>query len=242
MNPKAYIEMARTEDSHWWFVGRRGIAYDAIARLNLPLRAQILEVGSGTGGNFTLLEQWGTVTAIEMNPIAREISLEKKSADTQVLCGKCPDGMPATGARYDLICLFDVLEHIEDEVAALRHLLGLLAPGGRLLMTVPAYAWLWSSHDVYLHHFRRYDIGLLSRSISAAGGTLCYCTYFNTILLPVVAFVRFLGRILRVRKTLGTALPSPPVNVFLSILMRFERMLLRVTRFPCGTSILAIVK
>lgn len=242
MNPQAYIEMARVEDLHWWFVARRRIACKAIVRLNIPPHAQILEVGSGTGGNFALLERWGTVTAIEMDAIAYELSLEKKSVETQVFLGKCPDCMPAAVTRYDLICLFDVLEHIEDDVAALRYLLGLLAPGGRLLITVPAYAWLWSSHDVYLHHFRRYTDSSLSRTITSAGGSLCYKTYFNAILLPLVVFVRFLGRLFGVKKTLGTALPCWPLNYSLSIIMSIERMLLRFSRLPCGTSIMAVVK
>jgi SAM-dependent methyltransferase len=233
--------MARVEDAHWWFVSRRRVARSVITGLNLPPRAKILEVGSGTGGNLALLESWGNVHAIEMDGGALEMSLRKKGRATELYLGRCPDRMPETGCRYDLICLFDVLEHIQNDVAALRCLLALLAPGGRILITVPAYPWLWSSHDVYLHHFRRYTRASLANCVQEAGGLLGYATYFSTVLFPLAVGARFVGKLLGLNRSLGSEIPSRVLNGCLSTLAAIEPLILRFSRLAYGMSIIAVV-
>src|SRR4029077_81559 len=127
-----------------------------ISRLKLPPKPRILEIGSGTGGNLVMLSSFGQVSAVEMDASARSIALQKTDGRFDIRAGFCPGGIPFANEKFDLICLFDVLEHIEEDIATLVAVKGLLASGGRVLMTVPAQQWLWSAHDEFLHHKRRY--------------------------------------------------------------------------------------
>lgn len=185
MSPDAYIEMAETEERHWWFAGRRAVLTSLIAKLKLPPHARILEIGSGTGGNLVMLSSFGQVSAVEMDASARSIAVQKTQGRFDIRAGSCPAGIPFAGERFDLICLIDVLEHIEEDVATLTAVKGLLAKGGRVLATVPAHRWLWSAHDTFLHHKRRYTADELRRKISAAGLEPVKLSYFNTFLFPL---------------------------------------------------------
>ena len=92
MELDAYRKMAETEDEHWWFCGRRAIAETIIAGLDLPNGASIVEIGAGTGGNISMLEQFSSVQAIEMSDLARQIAWEKSGRE--FLYGYLPDSIP----------------------------------------------------------------------------------------------------------------------------------------------------
>ncbi len=169
MNPAAYLEMAETEATHWWFVGRRVILAGMIEALRLPSHATILEVGCGTGGNLPMLARYGEISAFEMDGNARIIAINKTQSRFDIQPGGCPDDLPFQDRRFDLICMFDVLEHIERDVDTLVALGKLLKPNGRLLITVPAYQWMYGAHDEFLQHKRRYSAPLLSANVAAAG-------------------------------------------------------------------------
>ncbi|MEL6922344.1 MAG: methyltransferase domain-containing protein, partial [Pseudomonadota bacterium] len=112
MDSKAYGEMAAVEDQHWWFCGRRAVSQEVIATLG-KRDARILEVGSGTGGNLPMLSQFGDVTAVEMEEAAREITRQKYGFDAKP--GHLPNDMPPLQGPFDLICMFDVLEHVNED-------------------------------------------------------------------------------------------------------------------------------
>ena len=169
MNPAAYIEMAETESRHWWFLGRRAILSRVIANLALPQNSKILEVGCGTGGNLKMLAKFGEVSALEMDATAREIAAKKTNNLYDIRAGFCPDDIPFNDQQFDLICMFDVLEHIEKDDETLTSLKKLLNKNGRILITVPAYQWLYGPHDEFLHHKRRYSAGELREKFSIAG-------------------------------------------------------------------------
>ena len=114
-----------------------------------------------------MLEQFGSVQAIEMSDLARQIAWEKSGRE--FLYGYLPDSIPVAPESADLIVLFDVLEHVEQDEASLVAMRRLLKPGGRIVLTVPAHQWLWSAHDVGLHHMRRYSRSLLRERIEKAG-------------------------------------------------------------------------
>ena len=160
MELDAYRQMAATEDEHWWFCGRSTIAETIIGGLGLPEGASIVEIGAGTGGNIAMLERFGEVQAVEMSDLARQIAWEKTGRE--FLYGYLPDRIPVAGiGRLDLS--FDVLEHVDEDEASLAAMRRLLKPGGRIVLTVPAHQWLWSAHDVGLHHMRRYSRSQLVR-------------------------------------------------------------------------------
>ena len=242
MSPDAYLAMAETESRHWWFVGRRRIIETVIARLVLPTPARILEVGSGTGGNLEMLSQFGRVQAVEKNPTAQLIAMEKTARRFDIRLGQCPNEIPFSGERFDLICLFDVLEHVEEDVETLVALRGLLADGGRILVTVPAHQWLWGTHDEFLHHKRRYSAAELCEKISAAYLRPDKFSYFNTFLFPLIVVARFKDRLRKGRAASGTAVPGAPLNDLLQKIFSAERIFLKRHNFGFGISLLAVLR
>jgi SAM-dependent methyltransferase len=242
MSPDAYLEMAESEASHWWFSGRRAILSDLIASLDLPSEARILEIGSGTGGNLQMLSFFGGVSAMEMNATARSIALQKTDGRFDIRAGFCPGEIPFIGETFDLVCLFDVLEHIDEDVETLIAARRLLAAKGRVLMTVPAYRWLWSTHDSFLHHKRRYSADELRRKVTTAGLLPVRISYFNTLLFPLAATIRFKDRLLGSAAASGTGIPPSPINRMFGMLFGSERFMLRQFNLPFGVSLLGVLE
>jgi SAM-dependent methyltransferase len=242
MNPDAYLEMADTEDRHWWFAGRRAVLSHLIGTFGLPQSARILEIGSGTGGNLEMLSTFGQVSAFEMDERARLIAMEKTGDRFEILSGVCPTDIPFVDAKFDLICLFDVLEHIDEDVETLIALKGLLAEGGRVLLTVPAYRWLWSSHDKFLHHKRRYSAVELRNKAMTSGFRLAKMSYFNTLLFPIAAIVRLKDRLIGSSKPSGTEIPPVFVNRLFIKLFGLERFVLEKINLPFGVSLLCVLQ
>ncbi len=240
MEADAYVEMAASEATHWWFRGRREILRATIGRLGLPADARILEVGCGTGGNLAMLAGYGRVTAVEFSAQARELAKAKAVAGQEVLAGELPDRLPLAEQTFDLICLFDVLEHVEADEASLAALRGLLAPGGRLLVTVPAFRALWGPHDVTLHHKRRYEKAELAGKLRAAGYALGKLSYINMALFPAAVLARGADRLLRRRTASGTKPLPGPVNEGFARLFGLEARLLGRVNLPFGLSLLAV--
>jgi SAM-dependent methyltransferase len=242
MDPKAYLEMAETEDRHWWFVGRRAVLKDLISAFKLPPLANILEVGVGTGGNLQMLGEFGTVKGMELNPIAREIATRKTQGRIEVRPGRCPDDIAFTDDRFNLICMFDVLEHVEEDVETLAALRRSLTPDGRLLLTVPAFPWLWSGHDDFLHHKRRYTARDLASKIAAAGLRLERISYFNTLLFPLGVLARALNRLTSGKVASDAAVPVAHVNFILRHIFSLEKSLLKRMNLPFGMSLVAVLR
>jgi SAM-dependent methyltransferase len=238
MQREAYRTMAETEASHWWFAGRRDLLAAEIARLPLPNPARILEVGCGTGGNLEMLAAFGKVHAFDPDDDALALAQEKNRAKCELRSGKCPSNLPFEG-DFDLICLFDVLEHIVEDVATLEALRLRLRVPGRLLITVPAHPWLWSHHDELLLHCRRYTAPELQRKIRDTGYRLERLTYCNTFLSPLALGARLADRLSGKSEPTGLSIPPGPINSVLYRVFRAERLWLRHARFPFGISLLA---
>ena len=155
MDRIVYDRMAAHDSTHWWYRARRDILADYLTRYGaLPKDAKILEIGCGTGHNLPMLAEFGEIDAIEIDPAAREIASERLGKP--VGAAPLPELPGVPRAHYDLIAVLDVVEHIEDDVAALKAMADCLAPGGKILIAVPAHAWLWSANYVVNHHHRRY--------------------------------------------------------------------------------------
>lgn len=240
MDRRVYDRMAEHDTTHWWYRARRDILSDYLTReAALPQQARILEIGCGTGHNLPMLAQFGTVDAIEIDPAAREVA----SLRLGKAVGEAPlpalSGVPT--AAYDLIAVLDVVEHIEDDVAALRAMRERLAPGGKILITVPAHQWMWSAHDVVNHHHRRYSKATLSAAIEKAGLRPRKLGYFNSLLFPLAAGARLAGRITG-RDDSDDTPPPAPVNKLFEAIFRAERHLVGRLPMPPGVSILTLAE
>ena len=235
MEPDVFVKMGRVEQRHWWFCARRKILADQIAQLALSDNARLLEVGCGTGGNLSMLSRFGKVIAVEPDNAAR-LHAHQQSGQ-EILSGFLPDDLPKAACDADLAVALDVIEHVEDDRAAVAAISRCLKPGGRFLATVPAYQWMWSGHDVAHHHKRRYRRLGFTQLFMDAGLTIRKSTYFNTFLFPPIAVARLL------RGTVdGEAVPSAPLNGILQAIFGAERLLLRAGSLPFGVSILVIAE
>jgi SAM-dependent methyltransferase len=240
MNPEAYAEMAETEHRHWWFRGRRVIIASALRRLGLSESSHIMEVGCGTGGNLAMLREFGSVVAFEADGKALEMALRKNGGIADIRQGWLPDSKPFQEESFDLICLFDVLEHIDDDRQSLKLLLTCLKPGGRIILTVPAFAWLWSSHDEFLHHRRRYSRTELLKRLETTGFRVERATYFNFWLFPPAVAMRLLNRVSGLARRAGNAVPRPWFNELLFRILSAESRLLSRGDLPFGVSLLVV--
>ena len=233
-----YRRMAATEDRHWWSCGRRAVVKAVINGLGLPGNAKILEIGAGTGGNITMLEKFGEVQAVEMSDLARQIAWEKTGRD--FLYGYLPDNIPVSAGSVDLICLFDVLEHVAEDEASLVAMRRLLKPNGKIVLTVPAHQWLWSTHDVGLHHQRRYSRDLLRRRVEEAGYRIEKLTYINSALFPLAVMLRLADRLRNGSQSSGSAMPPAPVNAVMKAMFSAESLIVQNASLPFGVSLLAV--
>jgi SAM-dependent methyltransferase len=240
MDRAAYDRMRVLQDGHWWFEGRRRILSGLISALELPKAAQILEVGCGPGGNLAMLKRFGEVTALEPDAASRAYAAERTGV--RVEGGLLPDGLPFAPASFDLVCAFDVIEHVDEDGASVAALARLLKPGGYLATTVPGQPWMWSRHDELHHHKRRYRLGPYRAMFEAAGLKVLTASYFNTLLFAPIAAIRALKMLTGSTAADDDAMPSAPINRLLTGLFAAEGPWLRHAALPTGVSIVLIAR
>lgn len=243
MERELYEEHASLERDHWWFVARRAIVGEVLAR-HLPPAAErrMLDVGCGTGGMLPLLSTFGTVWGIESEPLAVE-HCHAAFGDFDVELGAIPADLPSAGS-LDVVTAFDVIEHIDDDLGALRSFGAALVPGGTAVITVPALPFLWSDHDVVNGHQRRYTRAGLLSTVRRAGFEPVHVSSFNTLLLPMVAAARLAQRLRRrpVEPHSDFTMPSRPVNAALTRVMASERRVVARRGLPIGVSLVAVAR
>jgi SAM-dependent methyltransferase len=236
------LQTHRAEDRHWWYRGRRIVLERVLADLRLPARARILDAGCGSGRNMVEFARHGAVTGVELADASVELARERGAGE--VVAGSVLE-MPFEADSFDLAASLDVIEHLEDDLAALRELRRVVAPGGSLLITVPAYQWLWSGHDEVNHHFRRYTRRSLQRVAEQAGWQQVRTTYFNSLLLPAAILLRVLDRFNRktTESSLDLWVPPEPLNWLLERPLSLEAAMIgRGGRIPAGLSLLAVFR
>jgi SAM-dependent methyltransferase len=237
MNPETYAVAAQSEDRHWWFSARREILGAVLDRFLTPSAARlVLEVGCGNGGNLPLLVRYGELFAVEMAADARARASARGLA--RIEAGALPGDLPFEGVAFDVVAALDVVEHVTDDRAAVEALRAKLKPGGFLLLTVPAFMWLWSRHDEMSQHRRRYGLAELVDLVQRGGFEVAYATYFNTVLFPLgVAHIKLSSRLCSDAHS-GVRIPPRPLNKLLRNLFAAERHLVRRVSLPFGMSIL----
>jgi 2-polyprenyl-3-methyl-5-hydroxy-6-metoxy-1,4-benzoquinol methylase len=237
------------EEEHYWYTARR----DAIIRLltragfSMTKRAsRCVEVGCGTGGMLSILSLFAeSVEGVEPYEAAVRTARQRHLAFEV----HHQDGIEFLHERlgqFDLIASFDVLEHIEDHEKMIEAMYGALAPGGCLVVTVPAHRMLWSSFDDFDHHYRRYSKAELSGVLGRAGFVVKRATYFYMSLFPAVFAVR------KIRTLAGLppiaqnrdvmVLPPRWVNWFIKKLLALEVLLIRYANLPFGSSLCCVAR
>jgi SAM-dependent methyltransferase len=238
MERVVYQEMAELDDRHWWYRARRQIIADLIRReAQLPQKAEILEIGCGTGHNLAMLSGFGHVEGLELDEEARALS--EKRLGRKVMSSPLPELAGVPDRHYDLIGAFDVIEHIDDDRAALASIAAKLKAGGTFMMTVPAHQWMWSAHDVVNHHKRRYSKRALRELIEGSPLRLKRIGYFNSLLFPLAVAERAVSKA-RGKEDASVKLPPAPLNMMLEKVFAAERYLVGRFPLPLGLSLFAV--
>ncbi len=238
MDRIVYERMAAHDTTHWWYRARREILSDYLTRFgDLPGGARILEIGCGTGHNLPMLAQFGEVDAIEIDETAAAKASERLGKP--VGSSPLPELEGVAPGSYDLVAVLDVVEHVEDDIAALKAMATLLRPGGKILVTVPAHQWMWSAHDVVNHHKRRYSKGTLTAALEKAGLKGRKLRWFNSLLFPVAVAARFVGKLMG-KDDSDDSPPPKPLNTVFEGVFGLERHLLGRVPMPPGLSIIVL--
>jgi SAM-dependent methyltransferase len=237
-----YDMLYRIEETHWWYVGRRRLLLDQIVACYSGQRhLRVLDIGCGTGIFMRSLQSYGTVFGLDLAADALRFCQQRQLV--QLVQG---DGasLPFYANTFDLVTANDLLEHLDDDRASLQEFRRVLKPGGRAVIFVPAYQFLWSLQDEISHHKRRYTLPQLSGIVQEAGLTPEKITCANMLLFPLI----FTGR--QVLKVLRRFLPIRSendvhprwTNALLMTIFGCEVPLLRHNRFPFGVSLLAVCR
>ena len=238
MERLVYDQMAKLDEQHWWYRARREVLEALIRRVARPPGdARILEIGCGTGHNFAMLSSFGHVDALELDEEVRHFA--EKRLGREIMSSPLPELSAVPLRHYDLIGAFDVIEHVDDDRAALKAIAGRLKPGGKFIMTVPAHAWMWSAHDVVNHHKRRYSRRALRQLIEGSPLRLESLGYFNSLLFPAAVAERLASKA-RGKEDIDVALPPAPLNRALERTFAAERHLIGRVPLPPGLSLYAV--
>ncbi len=247
MQAEEYARMFQYEGDYWWFVGRRRLVLELLKLY--PYEGLILDAGCGTGAMLCELERLSpykggggsafSVVGVDLEFQALRYARQRGSFP---LIQARLEGLPFPAETFGLVAALDVLEHLPDEMPALHEIRRVLKPGGVAVFTVPAYAWLWSKHDVALHHYRRYTARALRERLLSAHFEILKLSYSVMLMfLPIVLF-RWIDR-LRPTPPSATVVPVPSfLNRWLMRLQGFEAKLIRYLNLPFGVSLVAVVR
>lgn len=256
-DPVYFAHLFEVEDRHFWFQARNHIISVVVSQVVSRLRGgyRFLEVGCGTGNVLQALEKvckGGTV--IGMDLFGEGLRFARQRVSSPLVQGDIHHN--PFGTRFEAIGLFDVLEHLPNDIDVLRELRSMLAPGGALLLTVPAHMSLWSYFDEASHHCRRYEQKELVRKLRSAGYKVEFVSQYMATLFPMIWLGRRLAALVGRRADNGRENASqveklatnelrirPVVNEALGWVLKQEaRLITRRRRLPVGTSLLAIAR
>ena len=244
MQPDIFEAIDQQERTYWWFVGRRRLVRDWFIRHHAAgsgLSRRMLDIGCGTGA---MLEEWmaqGPAVGTDLSPVALRFC--RKRGLRRVLLADATH-LPFAEGTFAGISAMDVLEHIADDAAAMRECHRVCAPGGMMLITVPALRWLWSTRDERLAHQRRYHRAELMTVARQAGFTLVKCSYSSLSLFFPFAAIVLLNRLMSRTPDFRQDVPrlSGKANRILLALLLAEQWLLRWVNYPFGVSLFCVLQ
>ena len=238
MQQHTYAIMNRVEDSHWWFVGRRAILESFMRQIiqNPKSKTQnpkILDVGCGTGANLEMLANFGASEGVDVSDDALEFCRAKGLKVHKGLAEK----LPFADESFDVVTALDVVEHLDDDVAGLKEMHRVLKTGGKTLIFVPAFMWLWGVQDDISNHRIRYTKRQIVERLEKAGFTIERATYANwTFFAPILAG-RTIMKITGIKPESENNVNISALNGFFGKIFSAERFWLKNFNFPFGVSI-----
>jgi len=240
------------EDYHWWFASRTR-ALNTLMEQTLPNNPnlRLLDIGCGGGNMIHHLSEFGRVNGLEID--ARPVSVARQRG-YEVEQYDATQPMPFVASSFDAITALDVIEHNEDDMAILADSYRVLKPGGHMIITVPAFMFLWSHNDVLNAHVRRYTGPELRQKLKQTGFEVLRLTYNNFFVFPPAAMLLSLRRLLKGESDLAShhfnqeeyqvemEPSSPPVNAVLTGVGLVEAALISKVDLPVGTSLIAVAQ
>ncbi len=246
MDDERFSAMARVEHDHWWFRAKRELVAEVIRRFGklqgANLEGPVLDVGCGTGELLNTLSTLGfqPVIGTDASPTALNFA-DNSSGQSGSLTSSLAEHLPFADETFALVTSLDVVEHLDDDVAAIQEYRRVARPGGLVVIAVPAYQWAWSNHDVSLGHRRRYTAGGLISSAKRAELIIDHVTYYHSWLVPLAFLVRKtpLGK-LQQGNPEEASFMNPSINRLLGALTNMERIVASRIRIPFGLSVLIV--
>jgi SAM-dependent methyltransferase len=242
MKEHTYPIMFRIEQSHWWYTGRRKILtsfVEDICHRVTDRRPRILDVGCGTGANLLMLSQYGDAEGVDISEDALAFCRERGLEKVKLGAG---EELPYDDGTFDLVTALDVVEHMDDDLAGLREMRRVLRPGGRVLLFVPTFMFLWGVQDDVSNHRRRYRLPELQRVLEQAGFEIERMTYANiTFFLPIL-LMRKLMRLTGIKAESENNINVSALNGVLGSLLGAESVVLRHMNIPFGVSGLCVAR
>ena len=242
MKEHTYPIMFRVEQAHWWYTGRRKILagfVEQICRQVTDRRPRILDVGCGTGANLLMLSEYGEAEGVDISEDALAFCRERGLDKVRLGAG---EQLPYDDGTFDLVTAFDVVEHMDDDLAGLREMRRVLRPGGRVLLFVPTFMFLWGLQDDVSNHRRRYRLPQLRRVLEQAGFEIERTSYANiTFFLPILA-MRQLMRLTGVKAESENDINVTALNGVLGSVLGAESWLLKFMNLPFGVSGLCVAR
>lgn len=242
MDTHTYPILFTVEQSHWWHIGRRRIIasfVEEICRRVTDRRPRILDVGCGTGANLLMLSQYGDAEGVDISQDALAFCRDRGLDKVRLGAG---EKLPYDDGTFDLVTALDVVEHMDDDLAGLKEMRRVLRPGGRVLLFVPTFMFLWGLQDDVSHHRRRYRLSQLRRVLEEAGFEIERTTYANiTFFLPIL-LIRQLMRVTGIKAESENNINISAFNGVLGKLFGAESWILRYMNLPFGVSGLCVAR
>ena len=253
MEAAAYEQFRELEERHWWFLGRNAIFAHLLRTLIVPKLSakpgtvRSLDLGCGMGGHLGFLSEHGPATGVDMEDICLKHCRERGYRRLLVADGT---RLPLADEQFELVTAFDTIEHIPDDLAAVRECFRVLKPGGRMFVSVPAWQFLYSHQDRVVHHHRRYTTGRLRALFVRGGFEVEKASYINFLLFPLILPAVLLLKLKEAlrppaaddRTTNASVAFSPWSNALLKAIFSFERHVLRRISVPLGHSAILIAR
>lgn len=236
MDVDTYAIESQVEQTHWWFVVRRCLIRSIVKKLNLPPDPAILDVGTSTGANLRLLQEMGFTNLLGLDRSPEAIRwCEGKGLGTVQRGDIC--SIPFRDESFDLILATDIIEHVDDDIMALKELQRVLKKSGRIVITVPTFPSLWGLQDDVAHHKRRYRRHDLLGKLEKSGLKRNKGFYFNFLLFVPVWIARRVIRLVKIRLKSENQINTPLLNRILKAIFYVDIALAQILHPPFGVSL-----